>query len=135
MKSEGVLKAHQVDAMDSGAVASLIRETGSEIVLTDPKTGARSPLRDSNGQVVTSRLDGELLRKLALETEGIYVPAGVAALDLESIVGEHIEPIVRVTSEKLRRKEPNEHYHWLVLGCLLGLFAVIVTSSPGRGRS
>ena len=33
MKSEGVLKAHQVDAMDSGAVASLIRETGSEIVI------------------------------------------------------------------------------------------------------
>ena len=33
MKSEGVLKAHQVDAMDSGAVASLIRETDSEIVI------------------------------------------------------------------------------------------------------
>ncbi|AJE46062.1 saccharopine dehydrogenase family protein [Celeribacter indicus] len=33
MKQEGVLAAHQVDAMDSAAVAALIRETGAEIVI------------------------------------------------------------------------------------------------------
>jgi len=33
MKVEGVLAAHQVDAMDSAAVAALIRETGAQIVI------------------------------------------------------------------------------------------------------
>lgn len=33
MKKSGVLKAHQVDAMDTAAVAALIRETGVEIVI------------------------------------------------------------------------------------------------------
>ena len=33
MKQEGVLAAHQVDAMDSAAVAALIRETGAQIVI------------------------------------------------------------------------------------------------------
>ncbi len=107
-------------------------EEGSQIIITDSSTGARSALLDRNHQPVISRLDGELLRKLALETEGAYVPAGVAALDLESIVEEHIEPIVRVTTEETRKRAPNEHYVWLVLACLLGLFAVTLTASPGR---
>ncbi|MFA7432940.1 MAG: saccharopine dehydrogenase family protein [Gemmobacter sp.] len=33
MKVEGVLKAHQLDAMDTAAVAALIRETGARIVI------------------------------------------------------------------------------------------------------
>ncbi|WP_319823455.1 saccharopine dehydrogenase family protein [Thalassovita sp.] len=33
MKTEGVLAAHAVDAMDSAAVAALIRETGAQIVI------------------------------------------------------------------------------------------------------
>lgn len=33
MKVEGVLKAHQIDAMDTSAVAALIRETGVDIVI------------------------------------------------------------------------------------------------------
>ncbi|MDX2484091.1 MAG: saccharopine dehydrogenase family protein [Pseudodonghicola sp.] len=33
MKQDGVLKAHQVDAMDTAAVAQLIRDTGAQIVI------------------------------------------------------------------------------------------------------
>ncbi|MFD1913924.1 saccharopine dehydrogenase family protein [Halodurantibacterium flavum] len=33
MKTDGVLRAHALDAMDSAAVAALIRETGSQIVI------------------------------------------------------------------------------------------------------
>jgi len=109
-------------------------EEGSEIVMTDPTTGARMAPLDHDGQRVISRLDGELLRKIALETEGAYVPAGVSTLDLESIVAEHIEPIVRVTEAQAHRRAPTEHYVWLVLGALLGLVAVVILSTPG-GRS
>lgn len=73
-------------------------EEGAPITITDSKTKARTQLRDRDGNVVLSRLDGELLRKMALETNGAYVPAGVGALDLDSIVKKHIQPIVRSNS-------------------------------------
>ena len=58
--------------------------------MSDPKTGARSVLRDSDGKIVTSRLDGDLLREIALLTEGAYIPAGTGVLDLKSIFDTHI---------------------------------------------
>ena len=45
-------------------------ETGSEVLLTDPDTGARNVLLDSDGNAVRSRLDGDLLREIALAAEG-----------------------------------------------------------------
>jgi len=109
-------------------------EQGSEITLTDPETGARSLLTDRDGNVVKSRLDGELLRKIALATEGVYVPAGVAALDLESIVERHVKPIVRET-ESATRTVTVEHYRWFVLAALVALVAAVwVGSTTGGGR-
>jgi Ca-activated chloride channel family protein len=109
-------------------------ETGSEITLVDPETGAKSLLTDRDGQVVKSRLDGELLRTIALETEGAYVPAGTAALDLESIVAEHIEPIARAAQPASVRIVPEDQYPWFVLGALVCLCgAVWVGSTTGRG--
>ena len=105
-------------------------ETGSEITVTDPMTGARSVVTDSSGRVVRSRLDGELLREIALKTEGIYVPAGTAALDLDSIVSAHIEPLVHDAASRVIRRDPIEHYRWFVLAALLALVASVWAGAP-----
>lgn len=107
-------------------------ERGSEITLTDPGTGARSFLVDRAGQLVRSRLDGKTLRELALKTQGAYIPAGVAALDLESIIKEHIQPLVRDHKETSVRTVPREHYPWLILVCLLSLVGAVWL---GRGAA
>ena len=89
-------------------------EEGSQIMVTDKQTGAKSVLQDREGNVVISKLDGELLREIALLTEGAYVPAGTAAIDLDSIIAQHIKPIL--TSEKSTNKiQPKEHYMPLIL--------------------
>ena len=107
-------------------------EDGSEITLTDPETGARRVLVDGNGLVVRSRLDGELLREIALETDGVYVPAGTAALDLESIVDAHVKPIMRQT-ETVERAVAVERYHWFIAASLVALCGAIrVGSRTGR---
>ncbi len=100
-------------------------ERGSEITLTDPKTGGRSFLVDREGKVVRSRLDGKTLREIAVATEGAYIPAGVAALDLESIIKEHIQPLVREQKNVSVRAVPREHYPWLILLSLLSLVAAV----------
>jgi Ca-activated chloride channel family protein len=100
-------------------------ERGSEITLTDPTTGARSLLTSRQGELVRSRLDGKTLRDIALATQGAYIPAGVAALDLESIIKEHIQPLVRDQGQTATRTQPREHYPVLTLLCLLSLLAAV----------
>jgi Ca-activated chloride channel family protein len=104
-------------------------EEGSQITLVDPETGARRILTDKSGAPVVSRLDGELLRQIALTTEGAYVPAGVAALDLESIVNAHIEPLAQQSAEPSVRVVPGEQYPWFVLGALLSLLGAVWVGS------
>ena len=118
------------DAADK-AVAAGIRivaigfgaETGSEIAMTDPATGARTLVRDADGAIVRSRLDGAMLRDLALRTDGIYVPAGTSAVDIDAIVRAYVEPIVAAAATRMVRRRPTEHYRWFVLGALLTLLA------------
>ena len=113
-------------------------ETGSEITLTDPDTGAKTLLTDADGVVVRSRLDGELLRELALRSEGVYVPAGTSAIDLDAIVEAHIEPLVSDAAARLQRRAPTEHYFYLVLGAIVCLVAAVwaaaFRASPWESR-
>ncbi len=108
-------------------------EKGSEIEIPNEKTGAPEPLIDkSTGKPVISRLDGKLLRKLAMSTQGAYVPAGTAALDLESIVSDNIEPMVRADADRETRRVPREEYPWFVLGALICLMAAVWLGGNAR---
>ncbi|MCB1389168.1 MAG: saccharopine dehydrogenase NADP-binding domain-containing protein, partial [Rhodobacteraceae bacterium] len=47
MKTDGVLRAHAVDARDSAAVAALIRDTGCEIVINVAQPFVNMPVLDA----------------------------------------------------------------------------------------
>jgi len=114
-------------ARDAGVkiiAVGLGSEQGSQITLTDPQTGAKTTLM-YEGKPVISKLDGDSLRKIALTTEGAYVPAGTSALDLDSIMESHVQPIVRAAASDAVRVIPAERYQWLVLGSLLCLLAAL----------
>jgi Ca-activated chloride channel family protein len=102
-------------------------ETGSEITLTDPQTGAKTKLMDGGNPAkpVTSKLEGDRLRKIALVTEGAYVPAGTSAVDLESIMKTHVAPMVSAAVASAQRVIPAERYTWLVLASLGFLLAAL----------
>jgi Ca-activated chloride channel family protein len=99
-------------------------ETGSEITLTDPTTGAKTKLM-YDGKPVISKLDGDRLRKIALVTEGAYIPAGTSAVDLESIMKTHVAPMVSAAVASAQRVIPAERYTYLVLASLILLFAAL----------
>jgi Ca-activated chloride channel family protein len=102
-------------------------EQGSQIHVVDPDTGARTVVTDGpGGPPVVSKLDGELLRQIALATKGAYVPAGTAALDLESILAERLVPIVQSSATASARPVPVERYQWFALGALVLLVAVAI---------
>ena len=105
-------------------------ESGSEISIADADTGAVRLLLDGDGAPVYSRLDGDLLRDIALRTEGVYVPAGTSALDLDAIVETHVEPLVAAEDSRLRQRAPTEHYFWPALAALLCLIGAVWCASP-----
>ncbi len=98
-------------------------EAGSKIAVTDRVTGAQGFMKDAAGEDVVTRLDGETLRDIALETEGAYIPAGTGALDLQSIYDQHVQSLLEGTASEQTTVVRNEGYQWfalaaLVFGCL-----------------
>lgn len=125
-------------ARDAGVkivAVGLGSETGSQITLVDPQTGAKTTLMHE-GKPVISKLDGEQLRKIALITEGAYIPAGTSALDLDAIMDSHVQPILRAAAEAAVRVIPAEKYPWLVLASLGFLLAALwVGAGAGERRN
>ena len=108
-------------------------ESGTEIYVRDEETGARTLVRDRDGNPVRSRLDGDLLREIALKTDGAYIPAGTGALDLRSIYQAHIAPLTRGRLDGRGRPVRNEAYPWCVLAALLSVVGG-VWAGTGRPR-
>ena len=121
--SEEAAKAAR-DAGVKVVAVGLGSEQGSQITITKPETGAKETLMH-DGAPVISKLNGEQLRKIALVTEGVYIPAGTSAIDLDSIMESHVRPIVREASEASTRFIPAERFQWFVLGALVLLLAAL----------
>lgn len=109
-------------------------EEGAPILVTDPRSGAKRPVTDAAGNQVISRVDGELLRDIALATGGAYVPAGTAALDLESIVSEHVVPLLRDGAEARTRVARTDLYMWPVMAALVFLLLAALLAGAARRR-
>ena len=113
-------------------------EAGSTIEITDRRSGETDFVRDENGDPVVSRLDGDLLRRLALDTNGVYIPAGTGALELESIYRKHIVPLTRSMLDSREEVIRNEAYHFVIAaGLALLLLSMLIVGlwSPRTARS
>jgi Ca-activated chloride channel homolog len=106
---------------------------GTTVQITDPATGAVQLLEDADGNPVTSRLDSALLAELALKTDGAYVPAGTAALELDVIYQQHIAPLTRAPMDARERVVKRDLYQWFVLNAVafivLGLMGAATRES------
>ena len=105
-------------------------EAGSEMWVTDPISGARTRIVDGNGRPALSRLDGDLLREIALATQGAYVPAGTGVLDLRSIFDAHLRPLMRGEGEAAGHTVQKEGFGWALLFAWLCLLGQGVLSQP-----
>jgi Ca-activated chloride channel family protein len=132
--SEEAAKAARDAGVKIVAVGLGDSEKGSEITLTDPQTGARQTLMHE-GKPVISKLNAEQLRKLALVTEGAYIPAGTSAIDLDAIMESHVRPIIAAAAETAVRQIPAEKYPWLVLASLAALLAALWVGSGADRRT
>ena len=106
-------------------------ERGAEIRVTDPATNAQTLLKHADGTPVRTRLDGELLRAMALATAGAYIPAGTGVLDLQSIYRAHIAPLTRGQLDGQTRAVRADAYPWALLLGLFSLLAALAVTLRG----
>ncbi len=97
-----------------------------------PSQDGRGNLRDSQGNIVISRLNEEILQQIALETGGAYVRAQTGDRDLRQIYeGEILKKLEAqdLKSSRQRRYEPR--FQWFLLfGFLLILIDTLIRHLP-----
>ena len=112
--------------------------------LGDPSEGARIPVRDDKGnliymkyrnQEIWSRMDEELLKKIALDTGGAYIPARTRSYDLGRVYEKHLAGLTRGEIRAEKRKRYREQFQLFVcLGVLFLLLDMFLPPYPGERR-
>jgi Ca-activated chloride channel family protein len=102
------------------------------IGLGDSREGARIPVKDSSGSRTFvkdeqgehwSKVDGELLEKIALNSKGAYIPAGTRSYDLGEVYEKHLAGLSRSEDkDKQQRLRYREQYQ-VFLAFALALLA------------
>jgi Ca-activated chloride channel family protein len=85
--------------------------------------GARIPIRlasnsrsylQHNGQEVWSRMNGEVLKKVALEGDGAYIPAGTKQVDMAEVYRTYVSSVEETEFETARINSYIPRYQWFV---------------------
>lgn len=130
-----------LDAADRAAAAGIRIVTigfgdeveGSRIRIVDPQFGARRTLTDDQGREVITRLNGELLRKIANRTGGDYIPARTGIVDWDSVY-EHAFPLEAADTATGQLVVPEEGFPFALLFAL-ACYLVSVWIGTSRARA
>lgn len=103
-------------------------------------TGAPIPLKEggfkknNSGKIILTRLDQEMLKKIAAKTGGAYVRSTYGDMDLESIYKDRIRANLKLeTLTSGRKKIWEDRYQWFVALAMIALMVELFLSS-GRKR-
>jgi Ca-activated chloride channel family protein len=112
--------------LEAAAVAAERHVTIFTVGLGDADHGARIPQAKSyveyQGQQVWTKLDGSLLKEIALKTSGVYVPVGTRAYDLGELYAKYLQGRrgdESQTSKRIRRADQFQIFLALALLALL----------------
>jgi Ca-activated chloride channel family protein len=107
------------------------------IGLGDADQGARIPVVEGQrrtylqheGQQVWSKLNGEILRQIATETGGAYVPAGTKQVSMADVYHGYIAPMEQTEFETARINAYEARYQWF---CAIALLLTLVELAATR---
>jgi hypothetical protein len=120
------------------------KETGVRIFtvgLGDTEKGGRIPVRADerqeyvthDGELVWSKLHGDILRQVATETDGAYIPAGTKQVNMSDVYHNYIAGIEQEQFETARISQYEARFQWFLgAGLLLLLLEIALTTWPVR---
>jgi Ca-activated chloride channel homolog len=119
-------------------------ETGVRVFtvgLGDMDKGSRIPVRSDqqaeylthDGQQVWSKLNGEILRQVAAESNGAYIPAGTKQVNMSDVYHSYIASVEQERFETARINQYEARFQWFLgTGLLLLLLEIAITTWPAR---
>jgi Mg-chelatase subunit ChlD len=122
-------------------------ETGVRIFtvgLGDIDKGARIPVVSNNqkgylehdGEQVWSKLHGDILRQVATETDGAYVPAGTKQVNMADVYHRYIAGVEQTEFETAKINQYEARFQWFLLPAVLLLLAeIVITTWPVRSET
>jgi Ca-activated chloride channel family protein len=123
------------------------KESGVRIFtvgLGDMEKGSKIPIRTEqrqefithDGEPVWSKLNGDILRQVAAETDGAYIPAGTKQVNMADVYHGYIAGIEQEEYETARINQYEARYQWFLgAGLLLLIIEIAVTTWPFRKSS
>ena len=122
--------------LEAAAVAGERHVTIFTVGLGDADHGARIPqgaesktFLEYQGQQVWSKLDGSLLKEIALKTSGVYVPVGTRAYDLGELYTKYLQGRRGGEAQSSKRIRPTDQFQIFLAISLLALLADAFTRS------
>ena len=91
---------------------------GAPIPLYDNNGLISGHQKDRDGKIVISQRNDEMLRGLAHDLEGIYIPTSTDQTDLKSVVN-YVQRFEKGRFEDKKIHQLQDQYHWFLLGALL----------------
>lgn len=110
-------------------------EAGTSFAVPDPRTGKQNTVQDQQGTPVISRLESQRLRDLANATQGLYIPAGTASLDLRDLYRVHFAPLLRARHQEVQREYKNEGYQVPLILAIFSFLLAIWAQTVPRGQT
>lgn len=105
-----------------------------ELIKTSDEAGIAEYLKDDNGQYVKSRLNEDMLQKIALATQGVYVRASGAQFGLDTIYEQELSKLEKRDIESKMEKRYHERFQ-IPLAIALLLLVVETGLTTYRGRT
>ncbi|MEK6247252.1 MAG: VWA domain-containing protein, partial [Planctomycetales bacterium] len=134
---------HESDPVEAAKIA--LDEKGIRIFtigLGDMDQGARIPIRlasnnrgylQHNGEQVWSRMNGEVLKEVALVGDGAYIPAGTKQVDMADVYHGYVSSVEETEFETARINSYIPRYQ-LFVGLGLALILIDTFCFAGLGR-
>ena len=109
--------------------------------LGDFEKGSRIPLEsdhhisylEHDGQQVWSKLNGDILRQVATETDGAYVPAGTKQVNMSDVYHSYIAGVEQTEFDLARINQYEARFQWFLgAGLVLLLLEIVIATWPVR---
>ncbi|QDU56928.1 VWA domain-containing protein [Aeoliella mucimassa] len=129
---------------DPVAIAKKVHDESGVRIFTiglgDMNQGARIPVADNRrntyvqyeGEQVWSKLNGDILRQVAVETEGAYIPAGTKQVNMSQVYHRYIASVEQTEFESATIEQYEARFQWLLAPALLLLLTEVVISTWPR---
>lgn len=112
--------------------------------LGDMQKGARIPTSANSrpdflthdGEQVWSKLHGEILREVATESDGAYIPAGTKQVNMADVYHRYVSSVDQKEFETAKISQYQPRFQWFVgASLLLMLVEVVLTTATARAQA